>query len=91
MRPTGSALLGGRPNPEIFDNFFAKMLLAKTPDIFETKVFENKLQNSDSTFNISLFLLKVKVRLGQGASPSAGLRPQRASPLEWNHKSTTWI
>ena len=38
---------------EIFDNFFAKMLLFFYPDIFEIKVFENKLQNSDSIYNIS--------------------------------------
>ena len=55
------------------------MLLAKTPDIFEIKVFENKLQNLDSTFNISLFLFKVKVPLGHVPSSPAPLKGQESS------------
>ena len=40
--------------------FPQKCCSPKGPDIFEIKVFENKLQNSDLDLNISLFQFKVK-------------------------------
>lgn len=39
--------------------FSQKCCSSKRPDIFEIKVFENQLQNSDLDSNISLFQFKV--------------------------------